>query len=109
MNQRRDDVVEDLYNKIERLEGKSDESFMEKYFQPIMVTIMTGAIIACASFMYNTGNTLAVVQTQLTTLSAQFVDLKTKMETMQNNYVDKSDFNQLETRVRILETSKSRR
>lgn len=100
--------IRDLYSKMAKLESEQNSTGETKRsistnLATILGSIATAAMIASAGFIYNSSVNIATMQNSIRYMSDQIQDLKSKVESMQANYVEKSDFISLEGRVRVLE------
>ena len=76
---------------------------MERHFQTILISLITGAILFAANYFYNDNRSKAVQQTQLEVLTAQVIEMRADLRSMQNTYVKREEYRDLETRVRSIE------
>jgi outer membrane murein-binding lipoprotein Lpp len=80
----------------------------EKHFQSIMVTIITGAVLFTANFIYGQNKDQALLAAQVSALSTQISKLEGKLDAMSANYVSRAEFADHESRIRLLEYKKGR-
>lgn len=76
---------------------------MERHVQTILISLITGAILFAANYFYNDNRSKAVQQTQLEVLTAQVIEMRADLRSMQNTYVKRDEYRDLETRVRSIE------
>lgn len=76
---------------------------MERHVQTILISVITGAILFAANYFYNDNRSKAVQQTQLEVLTAQVIEMRADLRSMQNTYVKREEYRDLETRVRSME------
>ena len=79
---------------------------MERHFQTIMISVITGAIIFAANYFYNDNKSNAVQQTQLQVLTGQVIEMRADLRAMQNNYVSRAEFAVHEQRLQAIEARK---
>lgn len=104
-----EEQLHDLHQKIADVHTKlstDDRSFITKYFKELMLSLMTASIIGSVGIVYSSSLAITTMQTQITYISQQLSDLKSKMDSISSSYVEKADYTQLETRVRILENNR---
>lgn len=104
-----DELLISLYSKIENLESKIPEKSWTDNLSAIFGAVSTAAIIALFTFTYNSNASTVALQTQVKQMQDQIVTLTSKIESMQQSYVDKADFNSLDARVRVLEINSGTR
>ena len=76
---------------------------LERHFQTILITIITGAVMFAAQYVYNDDRSKAVQQTQLEVLTTQVIEMRADIKAMQANYVRREEFKELDIRLRALE------
>lgn len=76
---------------------------MERHIQTIMIALITGSIVFAGSYFFNDKGEKAVLVTQLTQLSAQLQELRGDIRNIQNQLVPKEQYNDHESRIRLLE------
>lgn len=76
---------------------------MERHVQTILISIITGAIFFAGSYFFTDTDAKATQRTQLATLTTQVIELRADIRAMQNSYVQKADFVELEIRLRRAE------
>lgn len=76
---------------------------MERHVHTILISLITGAILFAANYFYNDNRSKAVQQTQLEVLTAQVIEMRADLRSMQNTYVKREEYRDLETRVRSIE------
>jgi predicted mannosyl-3-phosphoglycerate phosphatase (HAD superfamily) len=76
---------------------------MERHFQTILISIITGAIIFAANYFYNDNRGKAVQQTQLEVLTAQVIEMRADLRALQTNYVKREELKDIDARIRELE------
>lgn len=76
---------------------------LERHFQTILITIITGAVMFAAQYVYNDNRSKAVQQTQLEVLTTQVIEMRADIKAMQSNYVRREEFKELDIRLRALE------
>jgi hypothetical protein len=69
---------------------------LERHIQSIILTIATGTIFFCATFVYNTKSEVAVIQVQIQQVTTQLIEIRSDLKAMQSLYVTKDDFRVLE-------------
>lgn len=105
-------IVQDLLTKHEEretttlttaVENTAQKSGIERHAQTILISVITAAILFSATFIYNSNASLTVLTTRVEYMTKAISKLEAKLDEMNNNYVQKEDFNDLEKRVRVLE------
>lgn len=99
-------LIEDhAADEITKLEGLSKEkpSALEKHAQTILVAVITATLLTVASFVYNNSKDVSNLAIKLEMVTAQISKLENKIDLLSSNYVTKTDFNELDKRVRIVE------
>lgn len=88
-----------------KLDGLTKEkpSALEKHAQTILVSIITATLLFVASFIYNNNKDVSNLAIKLEMVTTQISKLETKIDLLSSNYVTKSDFNELDKRVRVVE------
>ena len=76
--------------------------------QTILISIVTGAILFAANYFYNDNRSKAIQQTQLEVLTSQVIEMRGDLRSMQNTYVKRDEYRDLETRVRSIESTGKR-
>jgi Tfp pilus assembly protein PilN len=76
---------------------------MERHIQTIMISVITGALMFAANYFYNDNRSKAVQQSQLEVLTGQVIEMRADLRSLQNSYVKREEYKELETRVRHLE------
>lgn len=76
---------------------------MERHFQTVLISIVTGSIIFSANYFYTDNRSKAVQQTQLEVLTVQVIEMRADLRALQTNYVKRDEIKELEARVRELE------
>ena len=82
---------------------RRSEANTERHIQTILISLITGAILFAANYFYNDNRSKAVQQTQLEVLTAQVIEMRADLRSMQNTYVKREEYRDLETRVRSIE------
>lgn len=77
----------------------------EQHVQTVMISIVTGAIVFAAQYVYSDSREKAVLQTQLEVLTAQVIEMRSDLRALQSAYATKTDVKELELRIRQLERS----
>lgn len=72
---------------------------MERHFQTILISIITGAIIFAANYFYTDNRGKAVQQTQLEVLTAQVIEMRADLRSLQTNYVRREELREVENRL----------
>lgn len=85
----------------QRPEGKA--ASIERHIQTIMITVITAALMFAANYFYNDNRQKAVAQTQLEVLTSQVIEMRADLRSLQNNYVKREDWKELELRLRDVE------
>lgn len=99
-----DELLISLHNKIENLEARVPEkNGWSQNLNTVFGGILTAAVIALFTFTYSSNASTVALQTKIEFITNQITTLTTKIESMQSNYVTKSDFNALDARVRVIE------
>lgn len=76
---------------------------IERHLQTVLISIITGAIVFAANYVYNDNRQKAVAQTQLEVLTVQVIEMRADLRAMQSSYVRRDEIKELEARVRALE------
>lgn len=76
---------------------------IERHIQSILLVITTASLMFAANYFYNDNRQKAVAQTQLEVLTAQVIEMRADLRAMQNNYVRRDEYRELEQRLRDLE------
>lgn len=76
---------------------------MERHIQTILISVITGALMFAANYFYNDNRSKAVQQTQLEVLTAQVIEMRADLRSLQTNYVKRDEFKDIEMRLRDLE------
>lgn len=76
---------------------------MERHIQTILISVITGALMFAANYFYNDNRSKAVQQTQLEVLTAQVIEMRADLRSMQNTYVRREELKEMELRMRDVE------
>lgn len=79
---------------------------LERHIQTILISVCTGALFFAANYIYTGNEAKAVQKTQLEALTTQVIEMRADLKALQNNYVRKEEFREMEIRVRQLERQK---
>lgn len=79
---------------------------MERHLQTVLISIITGAIVFAANYIYNDNKLKGVQQTQLEVLTTQVIELRADVRAMQNGFVRRDELDELKDRVKDLERRK---
>lgn len=72
-------------------------------FSSILTSLILGAIIFSAAYLFNNKSEVAILSTQITALQITITELRNDMKVLQNNGVRRDEFDRLTTRVEKLE------
>ena len=92
-------------DELNKLDGLSKEkpSGLEKHAQTILVSIITATLLFVASFIYNNNKDVSNLAIKLEVVTTQIAKLENKIDLLSSNYVTKTDFNEPDKRVRVVE------
>lgn len=82
---------------------ESRASAIERHIQTILITVITAALIFAANYFYSDNRQKAVAQTQLEVLTAQVIEMRADLRALQNNYMKREDYKELDLRLRDIE------
>ncbi len=80
-------------------------SNLERHFTTFLVTIITGAILFSANYLFTDNRDKALSSSKLETLTNQVIELRADIKAMQSNYIRREEFQRQEERIRELEAS----
>lgn len=72
-------------------------------FSSILTSLILGAIIFSAAYLFNNKSEVAILSTQITALQITITELRNDMKVLQNNGVRRDEFDRLTIRVEKLE------
>lgn len=75
-------------------------------FSSILTSLILGAIIFSAAYLFNNKSEVAILSTQISTLQLTITELRNDMKVLQNNGVRREEYNELKARVERLENKK---
>lgn len=78
-------------------------SLIEQHIQTILIAVITGALFFAANYMFSDNEARGVQQGQLRVLTDQIIEMRGELRSLQNNYVRREEFKELETRLRSVE------
>lgn len=87
------------------IERRTDVN-VERHLQTVLISIITGAIVFAANYIYNDNKQKGVQQTQLEVLTTQVIELRADVRAFQSNFVRREEYNELKERIRELERRK---
>ena len=76
---------------------------LERHIQTILISVIVGAIMFAANYIYNDHKEKGVVVGQLEALTNQVAEMRGDLRSLQFNYVKREELKELEIRVRELE------
>lgn len=78
----------------------------EVNFSSIITSLILGAIIFSAAYLFNNKSETAILSTQIATLQATITELRNDVKTIQANSIRRDEFDELKRRVYALEARK---
>lgn len=79
---------------------------IERHVQTILISIITGAILFVANYVFNDSKEKAVQGTQLEVLTRQVIEMRADIRSLQTDYASRTEVRALDERVRKLENRK---
>lgn len=76
---------------------------MGRHVQTILISIITGAIVFAAQYVYKDSSEKAIANTQLQVLTNQVIEMRADLRTLQSSYARKDELKELELRLRAIE------
>ena len=70
----------------------------------IITSLILGAIIFSAAYLFNNKSETAILSTQIATLQATITELRNDVKTIQANSIRRDEYDDLKRRVQVLET-----
>jgi Tfp pilus assembly protein PilN len=78
----------------------------EVNFSSIMTSLILGAIIFSAAYLFNNKSETAILSTQIAILQTTIAELRNDVKTIQANSIRRDEFDELKRRVYALEARK---
>jgi peptidoglycan hydrolase CwlO-like protein len=72
-------------------------------FSSILTSLILGAIIFSAAYLFNNKSEVAILSTQIATLQSTITELRNDVKTIQANSIRRDEFDDLKKRVQLLE------
>lgn len=79
---------------------------LERHVQTILISIITGAILFVANYVFTDSREKAVQGAQLEALTRQVLELRADIKSLQTDYASRNELKALDERVRRLENRK---
>lgn len=79
---------------------------VERHVQTILISIITGAILFVANYVFTDSKEKAVQGTQLEVLTRQVIEMRADIRSLQTDYASRTEMRALDERVRKLENRK---
>jgi len=89
----------------EMQQAKERSATLERHVQTILVSLLTGAVMFAASYLFSDTSSKATSKVQLEVLTAQVVQLRVDIKALETSYVRRDDFAAQDARVRVLEAN----
>lgn len=81
----------------------TNEGLFLKHFITVLNAIITAAVLFCASFIFDMNRSTGELIVKVEALASQTYKLENKLDEINNTFVRRDDFNNLEGRVLELE------
>jgi hypothetical protein len=78
---------------------------MERHLQTILITFITGSIVFAANYFFTDKESKAVLLTNMNHITAQVAEIRADIRTMRQEQASKAKVDELEARLRAVETS----
>jgi len=72
-------------------------------FSSILTSLILGAIIFSAAYLFNNKSEVAILSTQIATLQTTITELRNDVKVIQANGIRREEFDDLKRRVQLLE------
>lgn len=85
---------------------KNIKTGFEINFSSILTSLLLGAIIFSAAYLFNNKSETAILSTQITTLQSTITELRADIKVIQANSIRREEFDDLKRRVGAIEARK---